>query len=72
LTDLEMPQLNGLDLARRLRAEAATQSLPIVMITSRSTDKHRRAAEEAGIDLYLTKPYTDEQLLGHLRRLLLS
>ena len=70
LTDLEMPNLNGLDLVRHLRQQAAWQALPVVMITSRTTDKHRDAALAAGVDLYLTKPYTDGELLGHVRALL--
>lgn len=70
LTDLEMPNLNGLDLVRHLRQQAAWKALPVVMITSRTTDKHRDAALTAGVDLYLTKPYTDGELLGHVRALL--
>lgn len=72
LTDLEMPQLNGLDLTRQLRQATATQALPIVMITSRSTDKHRQAAQEAGVSHYLTKPYADADLLGLVRKLMLD
>ena len=72
LTDLEMPQLNGLDLTRQLRQATATQALPIVMITSRSTDKHRQAAQDAGVSHYLTKPYTDADLLGLVRKLMLD
>lgn len=67
LTDLEMPHLNGLDFTRLLREQNTT--VPVVMITSRSTQKHRDAAQEAGVNLYLTKPYTDADLLSHVRRL---
>ncbi len=70
LTDLEMPNLNGLDLTRQLRLRAELQTMPIVMITSRATDKHRQAAFDAGVNLYLTKPYTDGDLLAHVRELL--
>ena len=69
LTDLEMPNLNGLDLTRRLRQDAATRSVPVILITSRSSDKHREAAAEAGVSHYLTKPYTDADLLGRVRAL---
>ncbi len=69
LTDLEMPNLNGLDLTRRIRELPQFMGLPVVMITSRSGDKHREMAHEAGVDLYLTKPYTDATLLEHVRRL---
>lgn len=69
LTDLEMPNLNGLDLTRRIRELPQFMGLPVVMITSRSSDKHQGMAMEAGVDLYLTKPYTDAALLEHVRRL---
>jgi chemosensory pili system protein ChpA (sensor histidine kinase/response regulator) len=69
ITDLEMPNLNGLDLTRLLREQAAYRTTPVVMITSRSTQKHREAAEAAGVNLYLTKPYIDVDLLAHVRRL---
>jgi chemotaxis protein histidine kinase CheA/ActR/RegA family two-component response regulator len=69
LTDLEMPNLNGLDLTKRIRELPQFMGLPVIMITSRSSDKHRDMAMDAGVDLYLTKPYTDAALLDHVRRL---
>jgi chemotaxis protein histidine kinase CheA/ActR/RegA family two-component response regulator len=69
LTDLEMPNLNGLDLTKRIREIPHFMGLPVIMITSRASDKHRDLAMDAGVDLYLTKPYTDAALLEHVRRL---
>jgi chemosensory pili system protein ChpA (sensor histidine kinase/response regulator) len=69
LTDLEMPNLNGIDLTKRLRELPQFMGTPIVMITSRASDKHRDLAESAGVDLYLTKPYTDAVLMEHVKRL---
>jgi chemotaxis protein histidine kinase CheA/CheY-like chemotaxis protein len=69
LTDLEMPNLNGLELTKRLRELPQFMGTPIVMITSRASDKHRDMAQEAGVDLYLTKPYTDASLIDHVKRL---
>ena len=66
LTDLEMPNMNGLELTSHLRARPDTRELPVIMITSRSMDKHRKQAELAGVSVYLTKPYTDTDLLGHI------
>ena len=66
LTDLEMPNMNGLEFTSHLRTRADTRELPIIMITSRSMDKHRKQAELAGVNVYLTKPYTDSDLLGHI------
>ena len=72
LTDLEMPEVNGLELARRMRALPAWRDIPLVMITSRSASKHQEAAQEAGVQLYLTKPYQDADLLAHIGRMLAS
>lgn len=69
LTDLEMPNLNGLELTRRVREVQQWMDLPIVMITSRAGDKHRNMAAQAGVDVYLTKPYLDADLLAHVRTL---
>lgn len=63
LVDLEMPRLNGLELAAHLRAQSATQQLPIGMITSRSMRKHRDQADAVGIDRFFTKPYQESDLL---------
>ncbi|MGI9335043.1 MAG: hybrid sensor histidine kinase/response regulator, partial [Gammaproteobacteria bacterium] len=70
LTDLEMPRMNGMELARHARARSATVDLPIVMVTSRSTVKHREQAEAAGVNVYLTKPFSEEELIDHVARLL--
>ncbi|MDG4549235.1 MAG: response regulator [Candidatus Contendobacter sp.] len=70
LADLEMPRMNGLELTAHLRANQATHELPVIMITSRSTEKHRREAETTGVDAYLTKPFLEDELLGHIHRLL--
>jgi chemosensory pili system protein ChpA (sensor histidine kinase/response regulator) len=70
LVDLEMPRMNGLELTSRLRANERTRALPIIMVTSRSSEKHRQQAQLAGVDFYLTKPYRDEDLLVQLRSML--
>ena len=70
LTDLEMPEMNGLELARRMRDLPAWRDIPLVMITSRSANKHREAAHAAGVQLYLTKPYRDADLLAHIGQML--
>jgi chemotaxis protein histidine kinase CheA/CheY-like chemotaxis protein len=70
LADLEMPRMNGLELTAHLRANPATRDLPVIMITSRSTDKHRREAERAGVNVYLTKPFAEDELLDQIHRLL--
>ncbi len=64
LVDMEMPRMNGLELTAHVRANQSTQKLPIFMITSRTTEKHREQAKTAGVNAYLTKPYQDTELLG--------
>ncbi|QTR44748.1 response regulator [Thiothrix litoralis] len=56
LTDLEMPRMNGLEMTQAIRIWPEKRHLPIIMITSRSTKKHRQMAQQAGVDAYLTKP----------------
>lgn len=67
LTDLEMPNMNGIELTAHIRRSDDTRSLPVIMITSRSQDKHRRLAKEAGVDAYFTKPYNEAELLESIR-----
>ena len=64
LSDIEMPRMDGFDLARNIRADAKLQDLPIIMITSRIAQKHRDHAMELGVNHYLGKPYSDEELLS--------
>lgn len=72
LTDLEMPRMDGMELVRAVRDNPATQQLPIVMITSRTQAKHRGAAEQAGINAYVTKPFIEEELLDTIGSLVRS
>ena len=64
LVDMEMPRMDGLELTAHVRANQGTQNLPIFMITSRTTEKHRQQAKSAGVSAYLTKPYQEAELLG--------
>ena len=66
LTDLEMPRMNGLDLVSYIRNSAQWGSLPIVMITSRTMAKHRQQAETAGVNRYITKPFTEDEVLASI------
>jgi chemosensory pili system protein ChpA (sensor histidine kinase/response regulator) len=64
LSDIEMPRMDGFDLVRNIRADKRLQHLPVIMITSRLAEKHRRYAEEIGANHYLGKPYQEEELLA--------
>jgi chemosensory pili system protein ChpA (sensor histidine kinase/response regulator) len=67
LVDIEMPRMDGFDLTRNVRGDARYANTPIIMITSRTADKHRNMAMELGVNQFLGKPYQDEELLGHIR-----
>ena len=64
LSDIEMPRMDGFDFVRNLRADNRLRSLPVIMITSRTADKHRNYALQIGANHYLGKPYDEEELLG--------
>jgi chemosensory pili system protein ChpA (sensor histidine kinase/response regulator) len=63
LADIEMPRMDGFDLTRNIRADARLKDVPIIMITSRTAEKHRSYAFEIGVNHYLGKPYQEEELL---------
>ncbi|MES2249909.1 MAG: Hpt domain-containing protein [Pseudomonadota bacterium] len=67
LSDIEMPRMDGFDLARNIRADTALAELPIIMITSRIAEKHREYARDLGVNHYLGKPYSEEELLRLVR-----
>jgi chemosensory pili system protein ChpA (sensor histidine kinase/response regulator) len=68
LLDVEMPRMDGFELTKQLRRDAKTKSLPIIMITSRTAEKHRNYALEMGVNDYMGKPYQDEELLESIAR----
>lgn len=68
LSDIEMPRMDGFDLVRNIRSDARLRDLPIIMITSRIAEKHRQHARELGVNHYLGKPYSEEELLALIRQ----
>jgi chemosensory pili system protein ChpA (sensor histidine kinase/response regulator) len=67
LSDIEMPRMDGFDLARNIRADESMAGLPIIMITSRIAEKHRDYARTLGVNHYLGKPYSEDELLRLVR-----
>ena len=70
LLDIEMPRMDGFEVASRVRENADLCNIPIIMITSRTGDKHRQRAMELGVDYYMGKPFQEEKLLETLSELL--
>jgi chemosensory pili system protein ChpA (sensor histidine kinase/response regulator) len=68
LSDIEMPRMDGFDLVRNLRSDAHLADLAVIMITSRIAQKHRDYAAQLGVDHYLGKPYSEEELMSLVRR----
>ena len=66
LLDIEMPRMDGYELARHMRNSEELRSIPIIMITSRSGEKHRNLAMELGVKRYLGKPYQEAELLNNI------
>jgi DNA-binding response OmpR family regulator len=68
--DLNLPVLNGVEVCRLLRARAATKSVPIIMLTARSTEGDRVSGLDAGADDYVTKPFSPRELAARVRAVL--
>ena len=66
LVDVEMPRMDGFDLTRNVRGDAKLKDIPIIMITSRTADKHRQYAMEIGVNVFLGKPYQEDELLAQI------
>lgn len=66
LVDLEMPHMNGFELIRNVRNNPDMKNLPIIIISSRIADKHRKMAEDLDVNVFLGKPYNEEELLAHI------
>src|SRR5690606_7746640 len=70
LLDIGMPRMDGYELATQMKADPRLRNVPIVMITSRTGDKHRQRAMDIGVDRYLGKPYQEPELMRNVFELL--
>ena len=68
--DIEMPRMNGLELLSNLQKDDKLKNVPVAMLTSRGADKHRQLATDLGAQAYLTKPYTEKDLMDVAQRLI--
>jgi chemosensory pili system protein ChpA (sensor histidine kinase/response regulator) len=69
LLDIEMPRMDGFELARHLRSSDRYKDIPIIMVTSRTGDKHRERARELSIESYMGKPFQEKELLESISEL---
>jgi chemosensory pili system protein ChpA (sensor histidine kinase/response regulator) len=69
LLDIEMPRMDGFELAAQLRTDPRWRGVPVIMISSRTADKHREQAQALGVSAFLGKPYDESELLELLRSL---
>jgi len=67
LLDIEMPRMDGFELATHMQNEASYSNIPIIMITSRTGEKHRDRALEIGVTNYMGKPYQEEELIANIQ-----
>ena len=70
LTDIEMPRMDGFEFSRHVRDNQATKHTPLIVISSRTADKHRNLATEIGVNAFLGKPVQDEDLIAQVNALL--
>jgi len=70
LLDVEMPRMDGYELATYMKNDARLKQVPIIMITSRTGEKHRQRALEIGVERYLGKPYQEADLLRNVQETL--
>ena len=69
LLDIEMPRMDGFEVASTMKNSHRMQDIPIIMITSRTGEKHRERAVAMGVERYMGKPYVEEELLLNINDL---
>ncbi len=70
VTDLNMPQMDGLELIKNIRESDDYKGIPIIMVTTESDERDREQGMEAGADVYVTKPVTSQRLTYEIKKLL--
>ncbi len=68
ITDLNMPEMDGIEFIRQLRARAEMRFTPVVMLTTESQEAKKQEGKRAGASGWIVKPFTPEQLIGVVRR----
>jgi chemosensory pili system protein ChpA (sensor histidine kinase/response regulator) len=70
LVDIEMPRMDGYELTKRIRSDARLAHMPIIIITSRAGEIHRKRAFDLGVNMYMSKPYQEDELFSNVQSLL--
>lgn len=68
LLDLMLPRMSGLEVLKQVRADAQLASLPVVVLTAKGREHDRRMAEEIGADVFMTKPFSNSEVVEAVRR----
>ncbi|MEQ8332123.1 response regulator [Nisaea sp.] len=69
ILDIMLPHRNGFDILRQLRAAPRTRGLPVIILTAKGQEKDRKTAEEIGADAFVTKPFSNQDVIDQVRRL---
>lgn len=69
ILDVMMPRLNGFEVLKKIRADARLQRLPVIVLTAKTQARDREAALAVGADTYMTKPYSNREIVEQVRRL---
>ena len=70
ILDIEMPRMDGFEVAAHIRNQPHLHHIPIIMVTSRGGEKHRQRAAKLAVNDYLTKPYQEEEMIRAIRNIL--
>ena len=70
ILDLMLPRLNGFEVLKALRADAALAATPVLVLTAKGQQQDRRIAEAIGADAFMTKPFSNREIMDEVRRLL--
>tara|TARA_E500000318_G_scaffold53774_1_gene50050 strand:+ start:12744 stop:13115 length:372 start_codon:yes stop_codon:yes gene_type:complete len=69
ILDIMLPHRNGFDILRQLRAAPRTRDLPVIVLTAKGQEKDRKTAEEIGANAFVTKPFSNKDVVEQVRRL---
>lgn len=69
ILDVMLPQLNGFEVLKRIKSEPSLAAIPVVILTAKGQAQDRRMAEEIGVDGFMTKPFSNREIVEEVRRL---